>query len=350
MMEMTSIIHRYYDAFKAQYANRITTEQKKAVSAMLGCRNGQYGDILLHCPDCHTTQLQPKSCGHRSCQRCQNHDTTCWLERQQKKLLPVEYFMVTFTIPYELRSITWHHQREIYSLLFQCAVSTLKDFGINDEKLGANLGMTAVLHTHSRQLAYHPHLHIIVPGGCINKKRKQWKKLDGKYLFNEFALAKVFRGRLLEAIENESINCPENIPKKWVVDCKHVGKGLPALKYLSRYLYRGVISNNNIIKDDGVYITFRYQESKTGMIKTRKEKGEVFLWLVLQHVLPKGFRRVRDYGFLHGNAKRTLKLVQWILNVLVNIPEMPVRPAFICLHCKVPMTVVGFRKRSWCAG
>ncbi len=103
-----------------------------------------------------------------------------------------------------------------------------------------------------------------------------------------------------------------------MLGCQHVGKGLPALKYLSRYLYRGVISDKNIISDDGRYITFRYKESKSGQFKTRREKGEVFLWLVLQHVLPKGFRRIRDYGFLHGNARKTLKLIQWILKVMIE--------------------------------
>lgn len=187
---------------------------------MLGCREGQYGDILLHCNHCHKDQSSPKSCGHRSCQRCQNYDTTRWLDRQRKKLLPVDYFMVTFTVPYELRALYWHNQKIMYRLLFQCAISTLKDFGQDDSKLGADLGMTAVLHSHTRRLDYHPHLHIIVPGGCVNKKRKQWKKLRGKYLFNNFSLAKVFRARLMAEIKAAGFAYPDNTPKKWVVDCQ----------------------------------------------------------------------------------------------------------------------------------
>lgn len=350
-MEMTSIIHRYYALFKSRYGDQVTAEQVQAVNAMLGCREGQYGDILLHCNHCNSNQFSAKSCGHRSCQRCQNYDTTRWLDRQRKKLLPVEYFMVTFTVPYELRSLYWHNQTILYGLLFQCAISTLKDFGLNESKLGSDLGMTAVMHTHTRRLDYHPHLHIIIPGGCLNKKRKQWKKLDGKYLFNSVALALVFRARLLDAIKGSELTCPDNIPRKWVVDCQHVGKGLPALKYLSRYLYRGVISDNNVIHDDGTYITFRYKDSKSGQFKTRREKGEVFLWLVLQHVLPKGFRRIRDYGFLHGNASKTLKLIQWILQVMIDSTNNTNhRPSFICNSCKNPMDVIGFRKRSWFSG
>jgi len=126
---------------------------------------------------------------------------------------------------------------------------------------------------------------------------------------------------------------------------------MTALKYLSRYLYRVVISDGNVIRDDGTYITFRYKDSKSGQFKIRKEKGEVFLWLLLQHVLPKGFRRIRDYGFLHGNASKTLKLIQWILRVMVDGAESAAhRPAFLCSRCKKPMDVIGFRKRNWCSG
>ena len=208
-----------------------------------------------------------------------------------------------------------------------------------------DLGMTAVLHTHTRCLDFHPHLHIVVPGGCINKKRKQWKKLKGQYLFNEFALASVFRGRFLAAI-NKAGTIPPKTPPKWVVDCEHVGWGLPALQYLSRYLYRGVISEKCILSDDGNRVTFQYRDSKTKTFETRKLKGEDFLWLVFQHVLPKGFRRVRDFGFLHGNAKKLLLLVQMILRVIIIQPEQKPRPSYRCESCGMPMVCVRNTFRS----
>ena len=205
--------------------------------------------------------------------------------------------MVTFTLPYEIRSVAWDHQKIVYSIMFACISSTLKDFGLNPHNLGADMGMTAVLHTHNRRRDFHPHIHVIVPGGGIDKKKKQWKKLKGKYLFNEFSLASVFRARFLEQITQANLSIPHAVTKQWVVDCVHVGKGLPALKYLSRYLYRGVISEKNITSNTQGWVTFKYTESKTGNICYRRLKGEDFLWLILQHVLPKGFRRLRDYGF-----------------------------------------------------
>jgi len=350
MMDLTAIIERYQDRFRDNYAARITPDQRNALSAVLDCRSARYGEMVLNCSSCHWQQTRFHSCGHRNCHRCQNHDTTRWLDLQTQKLLPVEYFMVTFTLPYELRTLAWHHQKPVYASMFECAVSTLKDFGANDNKLGADMGMTAVVHTHSRRLDYHPHIHLVVPGGCLNKPRKQWKKLRGHYLFNEFALAKVFRARLLQSLQEAGLTLPATIPRQWVADCCHVGKGLPALQYLSRYLYRGVMNEDNIIDDDGTHVTFRFRDSQTGQYQTRRVTGEIFLWLLFQHVLPKGFRRVRDYGFLHGNAKRMLRLIQTVLRVLTVLPATTPRPAFRCPRCKNPMAVSAFIPPPWRLG
>ncbi len=147
-------------------------------------------------------------------------------------------------------------------------------------------------------------------------------------------------GTFPHCYEKNTLPFPEKIPDKWVVDCAAVGTGKPALKYLARYLYRGVISERSIIANNDGSITFQYTESRTGQVRTRSVKGEDVLWLVLQHVLPKGFRRVRDYGFLHGNAKKTLSLVQLILQVIVNGESIRSRPVFKCPRCRSPMEVL----------
>ncbi len=129
-----------------------------------------------------------------------------------------------------------------------------------------------------------------------------------------------------------------------------MGKGITALKYLSRYLYRGVISEKNIVSNQNGEVTFKYIESKTGKTLYRTLKGEDFLQLILQHVLPKGFRRVRDYGFLHGNAKKLLSLVQLILHVVIEVIKQRPRPVFKCPRCQSPMVILGFRPPAWGAG
>ena len=349
-MKLNAIVDHFEAALKDQYADRLLPRHYQAIQAILRCRTAAAGQIKLHCSNCEQAVFQPQSCGHRSCSLCQNHETSLWLDRQYAKLLPVEYFMVTFTLPYELRILAWRNQTVVYNILFDCAASTLKDFGLNPDNLGADIGMTAILHTHSRRLDYHPHCHVIVPGGGINKLRKQWHKVKGKYLFNEFALAKVFRARCLEAFNKADLAIPYGVPKEWVVDCQHVGHGKPALKYLSRYLYRGVISEKNIVSCQDGNVTFKYTESKTGKTRYRTLKGEEFCWLVLQHVLPKGFRRVRDYGFLHGNAKKWLNLVQLVLHVIIERLAPRPRPVFKCPHCQSPMHIIGFFRPSGSSG
>jgi hypothetical protein len=313
----------------------------RALAAITRCRTPASGAVVWHGHTCAEQRHQPRSCGHRNCPQCQNHEATQWLQRQRAKLLPVEYFMVTFTLPAELRAVAWRHQKPIYRILFDCAVSTLKDFGIQPRRLGGEIGITGVLHTHSRRLDYHPHCHLIVPGGAVDRRRRQWKKPKGKYLFNAFALAKVFRARLLAAMNAEGLPIPVGVPAKWVVDCRAVGRGRPALEYLSRYLYRGVIAEANIVAEQNGSVTFRYVEGATGETGYRTLPGEDFLWLILQHVLPKGFRRVRDYGFLHGNAKRLLKLVQLVLQVAIAAAAPKPRPVVSCPSCRGAMQVIG---------
>jgi hypothetical protein len=343
-MELHTILTRYLPTW--QQTSALTPEQHHAVRAIQQCRTADCGQMRLYCQGCAHHQGAFHSCGHRSCPRCQHHDTAQWLQRQQHKLLPVKYFMVTFTVPAQLRTLARQHPTEVYSALFACAVSTLQDFGRNSKHLNGELGMTAVLHTHTRRLDYHPHVHVVVPGGGINKNRRQWKALRGKakYLFHHKSLARVFRARLLQALQREGLPLPADLPLHWVVDCKAVGSGLPALTYLARYLYRGVIAESNILSDDGTHVSFRYQDSKTKQTQIRTLKGEEFVGLLLQHVLPKGFRRARDFGFLHGNAKKLLWLVQQVLGVRIHYGALTprTRPAFRCGRCQQPMRIVGF--------
>jgi ribosomal protein L37AE/L43A len=349
-MELAAIVDRYVDKFMKKYGPTALPGALSALQAIRRCRTPAAGEFYVQCPECHQAQWKPLSCGNRNCPKCQNHDAGRWIDRQKEKLLPVLYFMVTFTLPYELRSLAWRNQRAVYSIFFLCVASTLKDFGINPKNLGAEIGMTMVLHTHSRRLDFHPHIHVVVPGGGVNQSRRQWKKKKGKYLFNEFALARVFRARFLEAIREAGFHIPQNTPAEWVVDCEKVGKGISAIKYLSRYLYRGVISEKNIVADQNGQVTFRYTESKTGQTRYRTIAGEDFLHLILQHVLPRGFRRVRDYGFLHGNAKKLLQLVQLILHVRLPATIQRPRPAVKCPRCRSLMIVKGFRYTTWNPG
>jgi hypothetical protein len=296
-MEMASIIHQYYNAFMIKYADTSLPSHLKALNAIRLCRTPDSGELYVQCTDCNHAEWRPLSCVHRSCPKCQNHEASQWIDRQQSKLLPVPYFMAIFTLPYELRSLAWHNQKAVYSIFFTCVASTLKDFGLNPKNLGAEIGMTMVLHTHNRKLNYHPHVHVVVPGGGVDKSRRQWKKKKGKYLFNQKAMAKVFRARFLTALNKVGFSIPKRAPKEWVVDRTHVGKGISALKYLSRYLYRGVISEKNIVSNQNGQVTFKYIESKTGNTLYRTLKGRIFCTSSYNMCYQKDFGESGTMGF-----------------------------------------------------
>ena len=182
----------------------------------------------------------------------------------------------------------------------------MRAFCANDRQLKGDAGAVAVLHTHSRRLDLHPHVHLVMPGASLEARTRRWRTKSG-YLFNHKALAKAFRGTLLAALKQAGLTLPSRLPGKWIVDCKSVGNGESALVYLGRYLYRGVLRETDILScgrnGDG-RVSFRYRDSRSGKRQVRTLPGTDFLHLLLQHVLPKGFRRSRNYGFLHPNKKR----------------------------------------------
>jgi Putative transposase/Transposase zinc-binding domain len=255
-----------------KYGSVALPGHKKALNAILRCRTPESDELYVRCHDCEHSEWRPLSCVNRHCPRYQNYLTSLWIDKQQEQLLPVPYFMSTFTLPAELRQWAWSHQKIAYSILFKCAGSTLKDFGMNSKNLRAEIGMTMVLHSNNRRLDYHPHLHAVVTGGGIDRRRLCWMQGKEKFLFNEFALAKVFRACFLDEMRAASITLPR-VPKKWMVVCEYVGKGITALKYLSRHLYRGEISETNIVSNHNGEITFQYIKSKSEETKFRTLKG-----------------------------------------------------------------------------
>jgi hypothetical protein len=355
-MKFIDILRQHLNAFNQTYDSQITPSMRQAINAMLSCRTNTQRASHWACQGCPHTADFPLSCGHRSCPQCQHNTTQDWLAKQQAKLLPVDYFMVTFTLPYELRVVAKYQPEQLYPAMFSVAASVLKDFALNSPKLAGDIGFTGVLHTHSRRRDLHPHIHFIIPAGSFNKTQKHWKKNKGKYLFNAFNLAKVWRARLLEHLTQQpTITLPISLPKKWVVDCQHVGKGLPALQYLSRYLYRGVLPDKNIKRDVDGLISFEYEDSQSKSTKIRTLPATEFLWLVLQHVLPKGLRRVRDYGLLRGNAKKLRLQIQLMLAIAgaqFQVTESPIITEIKrrlatrnCPCCQQPMRFMGVLKR-----
>ena len=386
MIALAELIERFEPALLNRYEHRLLPSQHRALAAMKRCRTRFAPRMLAACTACGEQRSVPHSCGHRACPHCQHHEGQVWLDRQLKSLVPATYFMVTFTLPAELRGLTWTHQLVMYALLMQCAWETLNTFSHNDAKLGAGTtamaGAVGVLHTHNRRLDFHPHVHMVMPAAALDAKQGLWrtkvrptrarrgkhsanksgttadakagnKPAGGGYLFSQTALAKVFRAKVLDAIEAAGLSLPPKLPATWRANCKAVGDGQKALLYLSRYLYRGVIQERDILRcDKHGNVTFQYRDAKTGKLAQRTLPGADFLWLVLQHVLPKGLRRSRNFGFLHPNSAGAIRLLQ-VLHLRVppgsQARPAPARPAWRCA-CGQPMRVVRRRMPPLQAG
>lgn len=343
MIALASIITQFKDSFLKKYKDLVLPGHVKALQAMEHCRDiyGPYMAARCTDPEClHITYI-PHSCGHRNCPHCQNHESQQWIEKQLNKRLPATYWLITFTLPSQLRDLAWKNQRTVYSLMFSCVQKTLKTFVENDGKLGGAAGLEAILHTHSRDLRYHPHIHVIMPAASIDLESRLWRTKSKDYLFNHKALAKVFRAKLLQAMVDEKLAVPKDCPEDWVVHCKNVGNGEKAIVYLGNYLYRGVIREKDILKCKDGLVTYRYLHAKTNRYRTKTVPGEYFLYLLMLHILPKGFRRARSYGFLHPRSKKLIRFLQMVLHVKpFTWLKQKTRPSIICPVCGKAMKII----------
>ena len=352
MIRLATLITRFKADLIARFGERISTDQRRALSAMQRCRNAASPMLQLRCANCEQQALVPHSCGHRLCPHCQHHESEQWLQRQMQRLVPADHFLLTFTLPAELRPLAKARSDVVLDQLMRCAWATVNQFAHNDRQLQGTPGAIAVLHTHSRRLDYHPHVHLVVPAAALDTDKKRWRRKrrgkNGTYLFNAKALASVFRAKLLAALTAAGLVVPATCPAKWVAHCKAVGGGAKALIYLGRYLYRGVIREQDILACDNGQVTFRYREAASGSWQRRTLAGADFLWLIVQHVLPRGFRRARNHGFLHANGKRLIALLHILLKFDPGrfTPPAKERPPLHCPCCGAVMTIVRTRIRG----
>jgi len=282
---------------------------------------------------------------------CQHDAAQTWLSRQQELLLPVPYFLVAFTLPSELRDIAYRHQRTLYTLLFHASAAALMELASDPRFLGAQIGLVGVLQTWTRDLRYHPHVHYLVPGGGLAEDGRTWLTAKADFLVHIKPLAALFRAKLRAALRQTALW--SEIPaaawqQDWVVDCRSVGSGRAALRYLAPYIFRVAISNNRIVRVADGQVTFRYTIGDTGQTTYCTLPVQEFLRRFLQHILPKGFVKVRYYGLFRLGMRRSLsrlrsqlQLLQLLASEATPAPvasEGSVR-VMICPRCGQPMTL-----------
>ena len=309
MTELADIFQQQGDQYRSLFGRRMLPSHRQAMRDVECCRTESLGGHIYSCPECDQVQYQYHSCRNRHCPKCQGRKGEEWLEKQTDLLLPVPYFLLTFTLPDELRKLARSQQRLFYSTLFRTSAAAAKKLALDPKYVGGQIGMVGVLHTWGRDLTYHPHVHYLVPAGGIGEDG-EWLPVKNNFLFPVKALSKIFRAKFRDALQEE--DCFEDIPARvwkqdWVVHCQQVGRGLGALKYLAPYIFRVAISNRRIVRFEGEKVTYLYKPRGTRTFKRRTLDAKEFIRRFLQHVLPRGFVKVRYYGFLSSAVRPKLK-------------------------------------------
>lgn len=290
---------------------------RKVIKDIQACRTEALGGNVYFCDDCDDYIFSFRSCGNRHCPKCNNHAANEWLEKQCTLILPVTHFMVTFTLPSNLRLLTRSNQKIMYNIFFRSAAEALQKLAWDNRHIGGRLGMVVVLQTWTRDMRYHPHLHFIVPGGGLSKNGDEWKSSKyPKFLVPVKALSVIFRAKFRDALKKTELF--KELPKKtwkqdWVVHSEPVGSGKAAFKYLAPYILRVAISNKRILKLQDGQVTFEYKQSKTSRYRTTTIPAEEFIRRFLQHVLPHRFIKVRYYGLYHPRKRKQLKSARELL-------------------------------------
>lgn len=320
MSSIREIFRRYGAEYLDRYGDKIPRSHKKVIRAIRGCRTGAYGTLIYCCEDCGSLHALPCSCGNRHCPACQQKKAEEWLDKQKKKLLPCHYFLITITLPQALQRVIRSHARVGYAAMFSCAYSAIKKLTKDPRFLGSSrIAMTAVLHTWGSQLQYHPHLHIIIPGGGLTKEGNAWLPSRQDLFVHTKPLAKIIRAKMRDTMQNAGLLDdidPDVWNQEWVVDSQAVGSGETSMRYLARYVFRVAISNNRIISYDNHRVSFQYKVSKKRKWRTMTLDAIEFIRRFLQHVLPDGFMKVRHYGFLNANFAISLDIIRNLINLL----------------------------------
>jgi hypothetical protein len=294
---------------------------RKVIQDIIQCRTEALGGNLYSCEQCAKLHYSFHSCQNRHCPKCQNNLANEWLDNQKQRLLPGEHFLVTFTIPEELRSIARAHQKIVYNILFQASSRALLDLAADPRFVGGKIGMVGVLHTWTRDLFYHPHVHYIATGGG-RTPNGQWLNSRPNFLVHITPLSILFRAKfrdLLKKTELFQLVDPRVWQKNWGVHCKAVDSGLRAFKYLAPYLFRVAISNNRIhTPDDNGMVTFSYKDSADQQTKFSTIPAQEFIRRFLQHVLPDHFIKVRYYGLLSRTNRELFETAKILLHAKLD--------------------------------
>ena len=325
MPEVADIFRLHGARYLERFGQAMLPSHRRALRDLQNCRTAALGGQLYVCDHCGREHYVYHSCRNRACPKCHGKDTEAWLDSRRQELLPVAYFHVVFTIPQELRDLLRQHQKAVYPILMKAAARALMKLAADPHYVGGHIGVLAVLHTWSRTLTYHPHVHCLVPGGGLSADG-QWRSARKGYLVPVKALSPIFRGIFLDLLDKAlpDVAIPDSVRRQaWVVYCKPAVQGAEnVLTYLGRYVHRIAITDRRILAVEDGKVTFRYQNARTHQWRTMTLTAEEFIRRFLQHVLPRGVHKVRYYGLWAPSKKAQLQRIRRRLMAETSDPAL----------------------------
>ncbi|HUB50364.1 MAG TPA: IS91 family transposase [Acetobacteraceae bacterium] len=318
MIEVADVFRRFAADYLSAHGASMLPSHRRAIEDILNCRTAALGGQVWRCETCNTEVFSYHSCRNRSCPKCHTAQTQEWLEHRQAEMLPVPYFHITVTVPAELREVLRANQRDGYGVLMQATATAIIELARDPRYVGGTVAVLAVLHTWTQQLNLHPHVHCLVSGGGISADATAWHPARRKFLLPIKALAKLVRGKFHALLRRKcpDLAIPEAIWRRpWILHVTAWGNGEQAVPdYLARYVFRIALTNARIVALDDETVTIQYKNRNTGRARTCRLSGEEFMRRFLQHVLPRGFHKVRYFGLWHPaqrhNAARVRQMLQ----------------------------------------
>jgi predicted RNA-binding Zn-ribbon protein involved in translation (DUF1610 family) len=330
MLEVADIIRRFGAAVRAQLGTGLLPSQARALRDLVACRTAACGGQLTQCTACGGEVYRYHSCRNRHCPKCGGDQTARWLERHRARLLPCAHYLITVTLPAALRPVAFGHQAVVYGALMRSAAAALQALAADPRFLGTQVGCIAVLHTWTRALLYHPHVHLIVTAGGLSADRTQWMApTHPAFLVPVQALSVIVRAKMCAALQRAGLltKVPSAVwTTPWVVHAQPAGNGARVLDYLARYLFRVAISNSRLEQIDDDQVTFRYRDNRTQETRRATVPGVEFLRRFLQHVLPRRCMKVRYYGLWSATRRADLDHARTLLAAAPVTAAQPPAP------------------------
>jgi len=327
VIEVADVFRQFADGYLSVHGTAMPASHRRAITDILACRTEALGGHLWRCNHCSHEVFSYHSCKNRCCPQCHARQTEQWIDRRKAEMLPTHYFHVVVTVPEQLRALLRANQRDGYGLFMRATTDAIIELARDPRFVGGTVGVMAVLHTWTQQLIHHPHVHCLVTGGGVSADGRHWHPAGETFLFPAVALAKLVRGKLkaLLAHERPDLIAPSDAwTTPWVVKIISWGNDTDAvLRYLARYVFRIAITSTRIVALDDDTVTISYKDRKSSSRKTCRMAGHEFLRRFLQHVLPKGFHKVRYCGLWHPANRHRLAQAQLFLAFERPAPSPP---------------------------